>query len=101
MRKATWLLAARGAGQSRRFRRMREPRKRVGKRAAGQKENGAGLAGSAQCFSWLDSYAAAFLTVFGCAVAGGLGAAFFAVLAFSFSANSCLTLAAIASVSTL
>lgn len=50
---------------------------------------------------WVGGYAAAFFVAFGCALAGGLGAAFFTVLAFSFSENSCLTLAAIASVSTL
>lgn len=42
-------------------------------------------------------YAAAFLLVFTL----GFGAAFFTSLAFSFAANSCLTLAAMASVSTL
>lgn len=42
-------------------------------------------------------YAAVFLTDFDC----GLGAAFLILLDFSFAANSCLTFAAMASVSTL
>lgn len=53
-------------------------------------------------FRLVDDYAAAFFFAdFGCDLAGVLGAGLFVVLAFSFTENSCLTLAAMASVSTL
>jgi hypothetical protein len=49
----------------------------------------------------LVDYAAAFLIGLLGAFVGGLGDAFFSAVAFSFAANSCLTLAVIAATSTL
>ncbi len=66
------------------------------------KKCGADVAGSAECSDWIEGYAAAaFFAVFGCALTGGFGVAFFAVFAFSFAANSCLTVVVIAATSTL
>lgn len=50
----------------------------------------------------VDRYAATdFFAAFGCGVAAVFGVAFFAALPFSFAANSCLTVAEMASTSTL
>ena len=79
-----------------------EHRIRVGRRASKQ-ENARGLwlQTPRQYFRWIDDYAAAdFLAAFG-SLAGDFGAAFFSAFVLSFAANSCLTLAAMASVSTL
>lgn len=58
---------------------------------------GVGLRG---VLSLADDYAAVFLAILVCGLAGGFVPAFFANPAFSFAANSCLTLRATASVST-
>ncbi len=58
---------------------------------------GADLAGSARGFLFVGDYAAAFFVDFDT----DLGAGFLLPLAFSLAANSCLTFAAMASVSTL
>lgn len=67
-----------------------------GYRAAGH-ENAEPLAGSAKGFLSLAGYAAAFFVDF----AAGLGAGILLAFPFSFAANSCLTVAEIASTSTL
>ncbi len=73
-------------------------RARVGR--AGQKYAEPDRSSSAMGFDSGD-YAAAFLIALLGAFVGGLGVAFFSVLAFSLAANSCLTLAVIAATSTL
>lgn len=64
--------------------------KKGGQTASNTKKCGAGLAGSAERLPVGRGYAAAFFVGFD----AGLGVAFFAALAFSFAANSCLTLGA-------
>ena len=80
-----------------------EPRKRAGRRAGTQKD-----AEPVSCRPRASVQVglkvrplADFFALFACCLAGGFGAAFFAVFALSFAANSCLTFAAMASVSTL
>src|SRR5580658_120347 len=75
--------------------RRQERRKRVGRRAGEHKNTEPVVAGSAKCCHWVDGYAAAdFFTALVCFLAGGFGAAFFAAFAFSRSANSFFTAAA-------
>jgi len=69
---------------------------RVGRRAGRHKKWRSLWGGLRQNAKW--NYAA---FEFFAAFAGGLGAAFFTALAFSFAANSCLTFAVISSMSTL
>lgn len=77
-----------------------EPHTRVGKRAGTQKLRACGYS-PRKCCGWIDGYAAGdSFPVFGC-LAGDFAAGFFSAFALSFAANSFLTMAAIASVSTL
>ena len=71
--------------------------KKGGQTASNTKKCGAGLAGSANGFKLVDGYAATFFVAFVC----DLGVGFLAFFALSFTANSCLTFAAMASVSSL
>ena len=68
-----------------------------GQTASNRKKCGAGLAGSANGFKLVDDYAATFFTALVC----DLGVGFFAFFALSFAANSCLTVAEMASTSIL
>lgn len=82
--------------------RWQEHRIRAGRRA-GKQENARSLwfQTPREYCRWVAGYAATdFFAAFGC-LAGDFGAGFFSALALSFAANSCLTLAAMASVSTL
>jgi hypothetical protein len=71
--------------------------KKGGQTASNTKKCGAGLAGSANGFMLVDGYAATFFVALVC----DLGVGFFAFFALSFAANSCLTVAEMASTSTL
>ena len=76
-------------------------RTRAGRRAAGMKNAEPVLLAPLSC-CWVDGYAATgFLATFGCGLAAAFGVAVFAALPFSFAANSCLTIAEMASTSTL
>jgi hypothetical protein len=78
----------------------RELRKRVGK--TGRHKNAEPVFWPRTMHSdWFCRYAAALFAVFADAFAGCFGVAFFAVLAFSFATNSCLTVAVMAATSTL
>ena len=69
---------------------------------ANKKMRGLWLQTPRKCFGWIEDQAATrFFAAFVCCLPGGFGSAFFAACALSFAANSCLTFAAMASVSTL
>ncbi len=71
--------------------------KKGGQTASNTKKCGAGLASSAKGFKLVDGYAATLFVAFVC----DLDVDFFAFFALSFTANSCLTFAAMASMSSL
>ncbi len=76
-----------------------EHRTRVGRRADGHKNAEPVWARLRRVLSLADDYAAVFLTVLDCGLAGGFGSGFASFLALSFAANSCFTFWATASVS--
>ena len=73
-----------------------------GQTGRGTKKCGADWLAPRRVFRWIELQAAvAFFADFDWAFVGGFGVAFLVDLAFSFAANSCLTVAEMASTSTL